>query len=283
MARHGPLIFKAGAPRRAEEVLALAEQWSKRADKLKAALPYYGALYVKRELLQRVPKKAEWKSYRQSLEVARIAGLSPGEFAFAVRTNMKHRAVRKMDAQRTVLYVRVRKQLRKVAPEVFVLEKYGPWTMDTIPFTPERSDAYVISRKQTKLAVDKVAKARRKDRSKWRAELDRAGFREVKKDTRIKVPKKLRAIPEMALDVLKLEFGLGGAKPKAHWRPAIRRLILTGVKEILRTKHELKRSMTSLSARQWKRWPPKTRHKIGISQARSFIPFQKKLGIRMSR
>jgi hypothetical protein len=146
---------------------------------------------------------------------------------------------------------------------------------------PKRGDALVISRRVNKREVERIEKIRMKDRPKWRRELDRVGVREVKKDRRLKIPKKVRVLPDVAFEALRLEFGLGGVKSKPHWRPSIRRLIATGIKSMIRRNNKLKQVFTDLGFRGWKKWPPKTRNKVRMAEARNYLPFQRKLGIRI--
>jgi hypothetical protein len=172
--------------------------------------------------------------------------------------------------------------MRHVPPAIEVLERYNPWTIDTLPFQPERSEAMIISRKVDRREADRVSKLRKRDTPQWRAELDRAGVRNIKKDRQIKPPKSVKTIPDVAFEALRLEFGLGGVKGHAHWRPAILRLVHGGVKHEVRHKKDYAKTLTSLKFRGWKKWPTRTRHKIRIAEAQKYVPFQKKLGIRVT-
>jgi hypothetical protein len=146
---------------------------------------------------------------------------------------------------------------------------------------PKRQDALVISRRVSKHEADRITKARMKDRPKWRHELNRYGHREIKKDRRLNISKKVHALPDVAFEALRMEFGLGGVKPKPHWRPSIRKLIAIGFKSMLRRDPRLKQTFLRPGFQGWKHWPPKTKHKVRMAEARNYLPFQRKLGIRI--
>jgi len=267
--------------RKTRQLQLLSAQWDKRTARFQKLIPYLAAEYVRRDMLERIPKTEDMAAYRASLGVAQVTG-GPKEInAYALRSNMRHRRVRKVDAPKTVLYIRSKRQLRRVKPEVRVLERFSPWTLQTLPFMPKRNDALVISRRVSKQEADKVAKLRTADRPQWRHELNRLGKREVKKDRRLKVPKKAHIVPDVAFEALRMEFGLGGVKPKPHWRPSIRKLIAIGFKSMLRRDPRLKYTFTRLGFQGWKHWPPKTKTKIRLAEARNYLPFQRKLGIRI--
>ncbi len=272
----GDFVIQIRPDRRTRRALELFEQWPERTRRLQALLPHLAAEYVLAEILEKLPKGEEWSPYRDSLEVARVAGMPPDTSATVVRSNVHSRRVRRLDVPRTLLYVRAKRRL-KTKPEVSVLEKYSPWTLQTLPFTPSRRDALLVTRRAGTRAVEKVAQERLKDRRKWKRELVRAGIK-VKDDREVRIPRTVRALPDVAFEALRLEFGWG-PEHKAHWKPAIRRLIVSGIKSMLR-QGQMKRALTSVSFRGWKRWPPRTRYKVRMSEARNYLPFQRKLGIR---
>ena len=258
----------------------LVAEWEERTARVMKHLPVLVADYTRKEMLELIPKGEEWSAYRRSLEVARISGMPVGTAGVVLHANMRSRQVRRVDVPRTVLYIRSTRKLRRVKPEITILERFSPWTLQTLPFMPKRGEALVVSRRVSKREVEQVEKDRLKDRTKWRRELDRAGVKEVKKDRQLQIPKKVRALPDVAFEALRLEFGLGNVKQKAHWRPALRRLKSGGIKSMIRLNRKLRLAFTDLDFRGWKRWPKKTRNKVRMSEARNYLPFQKKLGIR---
>lgn len=279
--RKPELEFDISLDRKSKAVQKLVKEWNVRFDRFKKLVPHLAAKYVRKQILEKTPKTEEWAPYRNSLEIGRVAGTPAGVSAAILRSNVRHRRVRRLDGPKTVLYVQPKRQLRRVRPEIQILQKYSPWTLQTLPYMPKRSEAVVISRKVSKREVAYVAKARQKDRKLWRRALDKAGKREVQKGRKSLLSKSIKTIPDIAFEALRLEFGWGGVKPTPHWRPAIRRLITIGFKAMLRREPKLKRALTQLRFREWKKWPPKTRHKIRMSEIRNYLPFQRKLGIRI--
>lgn len=270
--------------RDAAGVMRLMNEWAERTRCMIAQLVYLSAESVYDDLLLRLPKGEEWAAYRDSLEVVKVSGGSKDiEAIYAVRSNPKSRKVRRMDAPKTVVYIRSHQsRLRRVKPEIATLEKYSPWTLQGLPFMPDRRDATMISRKVTKSEVRRVAKARMADKPKWRKELERAGVRQSKIDNAIKIPKNARAVPDVAFEALRMEFGLG-TKPLAHWKPAIQKLTRSGIEDILRQQPSLVMALTLDGFRGWQSWPQSIRGKTRASQAKAYSSFQKKLGIRISR
>jgi hypothetical protein len=275
------LQISISADRRSTKIVALTASWAERSAHFQKLLPYLAAHYVKHSILEHVSKEEEWAPYRASLDIAKVVGGPKGLTVYALRSNPRHRHIRRIEAPKTVLYVRAKRQLRRVKAEISILERFNPWTLQTIPFLPSRAHCVLISRRVSKGEVERVTKARVKDRPRWRRALDRTGHREVKKDRRLKLPKKVHTVPDVAFEALRLEFGLGGVKGKPHWRPSIRRLISTGFKSMLRRDPHLKQTFTHAGFRGWKHWPPPTRHKIRMAEARNYLPFQRKLGIRI--
>lgn len=258
----------------------LIEQWPERAEHIRRFVPYLAAHFVLRKILEKLPSQDDWAAYRSALEVVSVIGAQRGLSVYALRASHHRRKVRQVEVSRTILHVRPNRKLRRVKPEITILEKYSPWTVQTLPFTPKRSDAIVISRKVGKKEADKVAKARMKDRPAWRKALDHVGRREVHKDKRLEIPNKVKALPDVAFEALRLEFGTGGMKSIPHWKPAIRELISTGMRSILREDPRIKRAFTRAGFTGWRRWPPRSKRKTRMSELKSFASFQKKLGFR---
>jgi hypothetical protein len=242
---------------------------------------------IRSGILQRLPKTEEVKPYRMALDVARVAGLSPGDSAYAVWVNPRHRKVKTVDVGRVVLYVCPRTVLGKVNAEAAVLEKYNPWTYDSLPFWPPQAKALVKTKRASKNRITRVRRMRRKDRPRWRRELARLGVR-LNEDKSTKKPKidpknfSKREVPQIIFDALRMEFGLE-RKAQPHWRPALLRFLSVGVRSLSRRHPGLTLVLTRLGFRSWRKWPTRTRSTIRIQIARGFDTFQKKLGIRAGR
>ena len=259
--------------------LLLRREWDQRVNGVMAMVSYLSAKAVYDGVMERVPTKDDFTVYANSLEVVRVAGTKNGEAAFAVQASPKARSVRKVDAQKVVLYIRPRRKMARVPPQIAVLEKYNPWTLDLLPFMPKKHDALVIMRRVNGREVLKIAEQRRRDRPQWRKELARVGAVPSKKSVAPKVPKHAKAIPDVAFEALRLEFGLG-VQPKPHWRPALRQFLPVGFRGMLRRMPGLQSALTKISFKGWRKWPPRVSRTIRVQDAAAFVPFQKKLNVR---
>jgi hypothetical protein len=265
--------------RRAKRTRKLVSEWPARTRGVCRFVAHWAAQYVHAELLEKIPK-GDWDAYRESLKVARVSGDLGGATAFAVYSSPKARKVREVDEPKTLLYIRSRRRLKRVKPEIEVLEKYSPWTLQTLPFTPKRSDAQVISRTATEREVNKVTRARQKDRKLWRPELIRLGV--PVPITRVEAAQLPRTVPDVAFEATRLEFGFG-VKGVPHWRPAIARLTGAGLSE-LRRDPGVRSAFTKPAFTDWRGWEKiDTSTRIRSGDARKFLPFQTKLGIRSQR
>jgi hypothetical protein len=262
------------------DYLRLMKEWPERSRALRSQLSYLSAKYVLKEMLELIPKKDDFKAYRMALQVAQIRGADAEDDAFAVRVDARHRRVKRVDVPKVVLYVKPLRRPRRVKEEVKVLEMYNPWTYATLPFTPAKADANVVARKVSRAEVEKVTTSRKKDLPKVTRALARAGRREVKKTNRIKFPKRMQKVPEVIFEAAKMEFGLGTDRSKPHWKPSIKKLIRSGLRELRRKEPKLTWTLTRPGFQGWRKWPTKTRRQIRMAEVALFRQFQKRLGIR---
>ncbi len=260
--------------------LDLIRDWPERLQHIEPMIPYLSAKYVLAHIQSKMPKGSAYRAYRAGLEVARVRGMGEGEFAYAVQVDMKNRLIRKVRPNQMLLFVHPKKRATKPDPATEILQRHNPWTFDSLPFTPDPKVGFVKTKRVRPSVVQTVTEQRVRERSVWSRELNRVGHREVRKDRRLKIPKKARVLPNVALEALKLEFGLGGAKPKPLWRVGIRRLIKSGLRAFTRNPKYFVFPLTKPSDKMWKKWPIRTKHSIPTAQAQKYVPFQRKLGIR---
>jgi hypothetical protein len=258
----------------------LLREWPKRLEHVKAQLTYLATEYVHEEIQSRIPNDQEYGSYRRGLTFSRVMGTGK-DVVYAVHINPKSTKVRKIEAKNTLLYVKAKRRSRRTPPEIAVLERYNPWTVRTLPFAPNKRWAIVVSQKANPTTVAKVEAKRQHQRPEWRRALTEVGVRTIKKDQGIKLSKKLEALPDVALDGIRLEFGLGN-RAEPHWRPAILGLRKTFFRRLLRTRRgkELIAALTNSRFKKWTKWPKRMRGKLRAGEAKKFVGFQKRLGIR---
>ena len=262
----------------------LLEEWPSRVQGLRAQITYLATEWALEEIKSKIPKKDEWSGYRDGLQMAQVLGTSKAEPAFALYVDVKKAKIRKVDGPKTVLYIHAKRRSRRTPPEIAVLESFNPWTIDTLPISPDKRWATVVSRKASKSEVATVAKRRRKDAPKWKKALARVGVRQVRKDQGMKVDRKIRAMPDVALHALRLEFGLGSSKSTPHWRPTLISVAKGAIfRQLARQDKSLRRSLLDSGFQEWKKWPKKIPRQLRAGEVRKYEGFQKRLGIRAKR
>jgi hypothetical protein len=261
--------------------LQVVAEWSARARAVSRQFTYYAAQAVYDELQNRIPKEA--KKLRKSLQLSRVQGLKDAETGFVIRSIPRGVQVAAADVPSTLIYVSAKKGFRRIPKAVKILEEHSPWTVDLMPIQPDPKTANIVSRKVNPKAVEKVKRMRTRDRAVWRRKLNEAGLRETRKDTQLKVNRQMRAIPDVAFDSIRLEFGIGGIGSKPHWRPAILKLASGGGAGMIAKKQEFVRAMTSPSFQAWRNWPTKVSGRVSAMDLVRYVPFEKKLGLRIKR
>lgn len=257
----------------------LVKDWQARARAVERQFLYRAAKKVYDEVRDALPGTAA--PLRDSLCLARITGLQDNAYGYAIHSKARGQAIGQSDVSTTVLYVEPKSTAMKATPEaVKILIDYGPWTLETLPYQPGARDAVIISRQVSREAVTRVDRDRRKDRTKWKAAMDKAGIREVSKTGRLRLQQRTKALPDTEFESVRLEFGLGGMSVP-HWRPAITQLALRGGAGMIARKREFTRAMTDPNFTAWKKWPRNVAARVTVGEVRKYVPFQKKLGIRV--
>lgn len=264
-----------------KEAVDLVAQWQKRAVAVRRQFLYRAVDGVYDDIMGILPSGR--KELRRSLKMQRIRGLPEAVDGYVIRSIPKGAAVAKAETEYTVIYVASKTGLMKPVPaETKLLEDYSPWTAETLPYAPDPKTADVISRRVSPREVTRVRRMRRADKPTWRREMIKAG---------IKMPgigltpakRETPAVPDTAFESLRLEFGLGGEPAKPHWRRAILKLALRGGTGMIARKREFTRAMTDLSYRSWERWPLNVVGFSTVAAAKRYVPFQKRLGLRVGR
>jgi hypothetical protein len=262
-----------------KEAAALVSQWRERAKAVRQQFLYRAVTGVYDDVLGYLP--SDRKELRDSLRMQRIRGLPDNVDGYVIRSVAKRRAVAREDVDNTVIYVAVKDNLMRPPPkETLLLQKYSPWTMETLPYAPDPKTADVMSRKVSKREVIKVRRMRTQQRVTWRREMIQAGIRLPPVGVR-PIMNDPEPVPDTAFESMRLEFGLGGEPAKPHWRKAILWLAVRGGTGMIARKREFTRAMTDLEYRAWERWPKRGTGFIPVAQAKRYVPFQKRLGLRV--
>ncbi len=259
----------------AKKTLKFVSEMEKRYKALRHRVVYTAASGILDLLRTKIPQAEEWNTYRDGLELAHISSKRSGLYTIHLPNNPSASGTKKIDPPRTLIYFRAHRRLSRIPPAVQVLVKYSPWTAATLPFTPSKRDAIMISRNSTKQVTSRVTSERRKDRPFWSRELQKAGRRETKKSNRPKTDT-AKPMPDYAHKAIRLEFGLG-IRAVPHWRPSVG-FFKNAPSEILRLDPSLNDYLDP-KFRGWKNRPTRIKNTISRAEAKNFIPFQRKLGL----
>lgn len=230
-------------------------------------------------LLDEIPGGSDYDELRKALKISEIGGPKKGkESAFAIHIPSKGRRIKKIDVGKTVIFVHAKKSLNRPAEDIQLLEDSGPWTADTIPFWPTDSEALVVQRKVSKREADKVAKEQKLKLPKLVHQFKEMGrsIKPVKPGSPGRIKRNAKAVPDLAMQALNLEFGGGDTKSKPVFRKVFR-----GIKQSIHGLadrfDEIMDAMTDPNSKTYKTWP-KRMDKISSSEAGKFGGFQKRLG-----
>lgn len=261
-------------------MMLLVKSWPKRTEAMKAEFTREAAESTRKDLLQRLPTGALSKAYKKGLKTSEVTGTTRGAKAHALHLEVKASRVNSSDATKTVFDIKQKLGPMRPSKAVLVLQKYNPWTLDTLPFKPSDKVARVLKRSATDREVDRIRKARKRDQPRWRAELAVAGAASLK--TKAGTHKEMKAVPDIAHDALREEFSLGGVGGKAHWRPALIKLARKTIPKQASQKGKFDKVMSDPHNKDWLGWPGSSKgKKIPLKYLDRFKGFQDKLGLNM--
>lgn len=157
-----------------------------------------------------------------------------------VVTHAIKKSSKDIDQTRNLIKVLPNKRnLQQSSASVFVLVRYGPWTLKTLPYIPDAKEATIIFMKVEPEQVIKVGKKNKKESKKVRSLLLQNG---VKYAHRAEVMKDLHGFNDLEYWTLKKEFGIDARKVSV-WRPALRYITKEGYKKIMKKHIELYRTL----------------------------------------
>lgn len=203
-------------------------------------------MLIHNELLGKISNLKGPADYKKRVVVAEIRDKG-GKAWWAIAGLSKTLAQNEYDPEEAILNVVPRYALGDGNPIDDILVDLGPWTASTLPFVPSLRQAVVVIKRATPESVDQV---RRKNLRQAENITKLMEDHDLEFDTRYKIYDKLKIVPDLAVEAMKLEFGLseGG---KAHWRPSIE----WGKKyalDVLRKDTDLLRALTDPKFRGYK-------------------------------
>jgi hypothetical protein len=283
MPRNRGLSLRITPDKENKDVLRMLElNWKKRFENLKAQIVYRAASSFLDTIRKKVPSTTDTKQYLDALELVRIKGLPDAAVGYAIRSKPKKARGSKLGTDSTIIYVQARRSPKRLNPEVATLVRHSPWTLESLPFMPKKSDALLVYRKVSARTVEKVTKARKKDSRKWVRELSRKNIKPKNSKRKWNSGNSgLKSISDIAYTALNMEFGTGGVSAQPHWRIAASVLKRKEIGNMIKGQ-DFARSVTKPESKTWVTWPKKTQKSISATVAKTFVPFQKKLGIKFN-
>lgn len=202
---------------------------------------------IHQELLGNISTIKGSKAYKKRLVVAEMRqGRDRSWWAIVARSGRMIEG--QMSAETTILKVLPRFEAKETDP-VYHLERFGPYTVETLPYVPSQREAQVVSEKASKDQVHRVRDRNYLESRVLESFLLQLG---VEYENRDAIYEKLKIIEDLEAKAIGWEFGTikGG---KSHWRPAIR-FARTRALSILKTDHELIKAFTDPNFRGFKRF-----------------------------
>jgi hypothetical protein len=176
---------------------------------LKRFIAHTAAQTMLDDVRSAIPSGPAYNTYKSALKLVQFPTTEP---VFAV--TVEEARSEKTDSSRDILYFRERNTGRRLPPEVKILLQYQPWTADTLPFKPPEKNVEMRKRRVSEREVELVRQEIQKKRREWTGALNKAGVR-------IEPVVGAEAVPDLTYTALRLEYGLGGSRAVAHWRPAL--------------------------------------------------------------
>lgn len=255
------------------------DELKERAKSMTRMISYAAAKEIYDSILAEIPSGQDYAELRKSLKLVEVSGTKDGkEAAYAIYVNPKGRRIKKIDVGRTLITIIAKKGRSPAPDDVDLLERLGPWTADTIPFWPKKSEAIITQRKFPKSRVDAVAKKLKKQMPEIRHELLQYGRKidVAKPNSPGRIKRNAKAIPDLAMQALSLEFGDQGIRSKPVFRRAIGNTKRT-IGGLPKRFVDITDAMTDPNSKKYKNWPPRI-DKISSGTATTFKGFQKRLG-----
>lgn len=255
------------------------DELEERAAAMSRMVAYAAAKEIYDAVLDAIPGGNDYSDLKKALKLVEVGGVKKGkEAAFAIYVNPKGRRIKRIDVGKTLITILPRQGQTAAPDDVVLLAKSSPWTADTIPFWPKKSEATVIQKKVSKRQADAVAKQKKKDFPGIAKELLEMGRKvePLKPNAPGRVKRNAKAVPDLAMQALSLEFGDQGVRSN----PVFRKSILTTKRSIggLPDRFaEITTAMTDPNSKKYKNWPGHL-PKISSATASSFKGFQKRLG-----
>jgi hypothetical protein len=258
--------FKADFAFRQTMAMVMSGVLQERAEAIQRLVTHTAATVMLEEVQSKIPKGADYETYRSSLRLVQSGVINP---VFAVAAEAKRGQDVKPD--RDVIYFKPTNPRRGVSPGVQILMRYQPWAVDAVPYDPPANEAKRYFRRVSKFEVEGTRRRNAEKRKEWEAAFTKAGV----KFSPLKPDPKIKASPDLSYTALRLEYGLGGSRSVAHWRPAI---VATRQRvAALFTSEVVGRAMLDWTFDGWKTWRNLSATPVPATTVETFTAFQDKI------
>lgn len=160
---------------------------------------------------------------------------------------------------------------RKNDPISAILQEYGPWTVDTIPYIPSNRWAVVVAQKASKQHVESVRQTIKNKLREIQTDMHIYG---IEFELRVKVAQSLKIVEDLEKVINEMEFGFG-PRYNPSWTKSMRRLTTAGIRELL-SQRDLIASLTDPNFKKY-RVKVHAKAKFNSQEARDFEKFQRRL------
>lgn len=180
-----------------------------------------------KNLMQRISGLEGSEEYKKALILAEVRDRAHKSW-WAVVASAKAIGDAKWDPKTSVFTVVSRFARVTDDPITDILETFGPWTVETLPFLPSPRAGQVILKTATEERVEQIKENNLRHGEAIKMKMVKHG---IDFAPRHLVYRKLRVIRDIEAEGLRLEFGLV-KKSKPHWRPSLRWIKKDGMKKL---------------------------------------------------
>lgn len=223
-------------------------------------------LYME-QVIRRIPKDAQYKTYRESFiayvstEMNRIEQDSAEKTEKISKTEMYLSGVEAIGLvkgfnqlwlERTRIKVKKQRNI-DLSFKDMMLFRYQPWTLDTIPFLPVSEDIYFV---YEDIGLQEFYKIRKGSRKRMKDVRARAVQNGMYYDSDEKIIAEFKAISNLYDIAMRIELGIMTQK-RGHWIPAMDYVTKIGMKTILKNERELQHIIFKVGYKGFKNRKPK--------------------------